>query len=279
MHQRYEAVEEAHTKNFASILDFGADADANANSSKEQTRNVWPSDSDKLRREAKRKLWNWVASPGGIFHISGRMGSGKSTLMKLLVESEEMRAKLEEWTGDRAFVLQKSFAGLLRSLLHDALKCCPGLISNVMPETWMRAGNVPWHDQSALEINNKEVRAAFDRLFQQPDHCFYFFIDRLDEFMVDTLNGYREENVFMNNFDAGNRIRLHELTAKDMKQYVEDRLQGIPQQERSFLVSEITSKADGIFLWVTLVVRTVREQIENGIELPDLMTSLLEEES
>ncbi|KAK3356739.1 hypothetical protein B0T25DRAFT_474812 [Lasiosphaeria hispida] len=318
MNQRFEAVDEAHARNFASILDLDsstrrtrelpeADGDSNANGDSDSFE--WNNRSGATsRKEARQNFWDWMSSPGGIFHISGKPGSGKSTLMKLLVESQETREGLEKWAGKRklAFAsfffwkpgesLQKSFAGLLRSLLHDVLKGCPGLIPSIMPDAWERASRTSWYDQSTLEISGKDIRNGFGELFKQPGYCFCFFIDGLDEFepetaqhdhkhIVDTLNGWqegapsslklclssREENVFIYGLKASSTLRLQDLTAKDMQKYISDKLQGIPQKSRACLVPRITSKADGIFLWVALVVRTVREKAEDGAELEGLM--------
>lgn len=103
--------------------------------------------------------------------------------------------------------------------------------------------------------------------------------------MVEMLNGWherapgsikvcvssREDNVFMNNLDADRRIRLHEVTELDVRKYIWDRLKHVTEKERAELVKEIASRADGIFLWVTLVVKEVRKQIENGIKLAGLV--------
>ena len=60
---------------------------------------------------ARNALLNWLSSGNGILHISGKLGSGKLTLMKYLCEHKSTRAVLERWAGK----LLGSLYALLRS--------------------------------------------------------------------------------------------------------------------------------------------------------------------
>lgn len=199
--------------------------------------------------------------------------------------------------------LQKSLAGLLRSLLHDTLKACPQLIPEVLPKYWNQMKSMPWQVQTELHLPAPEIRAAFGRLIERRSlykkHCFCFFIDGLDEYegtyqedckaMVELLRSWnefapadvkicvssREYNVFMNAFSPDRRLRLQDLTQKDMKNYVQDKLGHIPDEaDITSLVVSITEKAQGIFLWVAVVVKRMRELIENGSKLTTLQQEL-----
>jgi len=199
--------------------------------------------------------------------------------------------------------LQKSLAGLLRSLLHDTLKACPELIPEVLPKYWNQMKSMPWQVQTELHLPAPEIWAAFDRLIERRSlykkHCFCFFIDGLDEYegtyqedckaMVELLRSWtefapadvkicvssREYNVFMNAFSPNRRLRLQDLTQKDMEKYVQDKLRHIPDEANiTSLVNSITEKAQGIFLWVAIVVKRMRELIENGSKLTKLQREL-----
>jgi hypothetical protein len=200
-------------------------------------------------------------------------------------------------------VLQKSLAGLLRSLLHDTLKACPELIPEVLPKYWNQMKSMPWQVQTELHLPALEIRTAFNRLIERRSlykkHCFCFFIDGLDEYegtyqddyraMVELLCSWtefapadvkicvssREYNVFMNAFSPNRRLRLQDLTQKDMTIYVQDKLGHIPDEvDITSLVASITEKAEGIFLWVAVVVKRMRELIENGSKLTTLQQEL-----
>lgn len=126
-------------------------------------------------------------------------------------------------------------------------------------------------------------------------HCFAFFIDGLDEFQSTVQDDHRdlvrllcqwaasesgnikicvssrEYPVFMDGFAPTLRIRFHDLTRRDMDTYIRDKL-AHASAEDSFenLVSLIMNKADGVFLWVALVVKSLREGLENGLSCSDL---------
>lgn len=205
---------------------------------------------------------------------------------------------------------QKSLDGLYRSLLHDILKSRPELIPETLRELYDEARATPWQVQTTLLISEKDIRRAFARLIQSTDradasHCFCFFIDGLDEYqetaqndlkeMVQLLTSWtvaaprhvklcvssREYNVFMNSFSAEKRLRVHELTRFDMQAYIRDKLNGITDEvAKHELVSAIVAKAEGIFQWVTLVVKQIREELENGadsVALIQLVDSLPDE--
>jgi hypothetical protein len=50
-------------------------------------------------RLASEPLTHWLSSGNGIYHISGKLGSGKSTLMKFLCEHKRTKAELQNWAG------------------------------------------------------------------------------------------------------------------------------------------------------------------------------------
>jgi hypothetical protein len=54
---------------------------------------------DSPQLHAKVALRTWLAEGNGIFHISGKLGSGKSTLMKYLCDSDRTVNLLKQWAG------------------------------------------------------------------------------------------------------------------------------------------------------------------------------------
>ncbi|KAM7218002.1 hypothetical protein V8F06_006685 [Rhypophila decipiens] len=258
-----------------------------------------------MKRLARNKFVTWISSEGGIFHISGKLGSGKSTLMRFLFEHQGTKTELEEWAGGKRIILagfffcnpgselQKPLAGLFRSILYGILAQCPELVQQVLPEQWARLNSHHQvQDQSEFSITERDVQDAFERLFRNKEisdhHCFCIFIDGLDEFqetrrvdrkaMVQMLQSWaeispvvklcvssREDNVFMNTFSPDRRFRLHELTKHDMRSYVRDKLEHLPEGEsKDGLISAISERAQGIFLWASFVSKSMREEIEDG---------------
>lgn len=331
MYGRFEGVEKAHLNTFGWIYgdkpspkadpdiveslnhdDPDDDQTLHEDSSTERQ----PRHEDNADTSVQMEKWtNWLSSGNGIFHIAGKLGSGKSTLMKFLCNHPQTKVALQKWAGHRRLVfanfffwkpgsrLQKSLEGLFRSLLYDMLRGCPELIPEVLPDAWRQVISPTWQTHASLYFRNEEIRTGFYRLIKlrnvYENHCFCFFIDGLDEYeetgqedyksMAKLLHEWtalapgdvkicvssREYNVFLNLFSAEIRFRLQELTARDMKRYIKDRLEEIEDQEgRGNLIDAIVKKADGIFLWVAVVVKSLRERLEDGYDLPALKKEL-----
>lgn len=199
---------------------------------------------------------------------------------------------------------QKSLMGLRRTLLYQILTASPGLMQFLLPDKWATAVSQP-EVRSAFEILDDEVEHAFKRLARQHDReslggcCFSFFIDGLDEYQATTSIDRREmvhslmeiansasdsfkicvssriENPFMDMFSEETRLYLHELTRADMEQYVQGNLQHVgTENERRQLVSSITAKAEGVFLWVVLVVQNIRKRSDDGARFPRLLAEV-----
>jgi len=52
---------------------------------------------------------DWLRHGSGVFHVSGKPGAGKSTLMKFIAEHEELEHLLQEWAGFRRIISAKFF--------------------------------------------------------------------------------------------------------------------------------------------------------------------------
>ncbi|KAL0259731.1 hypothetical protein SLS55_005471 [Diplodia seriata] len=142
----------------------------------------------------------WLVSGSGIFHISGKPGSGKSTLMKYIWRHEQTTKLLGAWAEahQRELVIaqhffwkpgspiQKSLVGLVRSLLFHILQRLPGLISSLFPSQMNLGHHASLEHGSNIAISDEEAVVAFERLIRERSlcatHCFCFFIDGLDEF-------------------------------------------------------------------------------------------------
>lgn len=191
--------------------------------------------------------------------------------------------------------------GLYRTLLHQILTASPDLMQNLLPDQWTRALSLP-NLHTALEILDDDIKQAFKRLSTQHEHssfdgcCFSFFIDGLDEYQTTTSVDRREmvgalmdlanstlhnfkicvssrmENPFMDMFSEDSRFYLHELTKSDMKTYVQGSLESVGTlSERQQLALSITKKAEGVFLWVVLVVQKIRKLSDNGVKFSGLI--------
>ncbi|KAI4605807.1 hypothetical protein J4E83_010470 [Alternaria metachromatica] len=290
MEARVDVIAKEHSETFRWIVEQDADVDDVT-----------------LQTNAREKYLSWLHHACGIFHIAGKLGSGKSTLMKFLYKHPETRKQLLAWADNKTLVmashffwkpaklrLQKSLNGLERSSLYQLLLSHQELTKKAFPEIWehrmsIKDGRMELpHSLSPDEIRDGFMALLRDETVQQ-SYRFCFFIDALDEYedipqydqkyMVDTLRKWtqispssiklcvssREENVFENAFAGDPRIRLQDLTRHDMECFVRSRLESVQDyntQER--LTSEIVKKSDGIFFWVVLVVKQLRQALEDG---------------
>ncbi|KAH6682297.1 hypothetical protein F5X68DRAFT_242963, partial [Plectosphaerella plurivora] len=308
MNSRYNGIEDAHGSTFRWFFEEGSDAPA----SDDLDDASGSDDGDHLHEaqaKAKDLFTNWLVKPNsGILHISGKLGSGKSTLMKFLVDHPETREGLRDWAGKHDLVFasfffwkaglpeQRSLPGLIRTLLHNSLQSNRTLIPLLLPDLWATTRKDGWLAQSPITLTDLQIREAFERLISSPrilEHQrFCFFIDGLDEYggtsqmdhrdMVNMLNRWantrpqqvklcvssREDNVYMNTFEAEKRIRIHELTENDMYEFVSSRLSHIfPAQDSraaEAFAGDVVRRAQGIFLWVTLAVKEIRRRHENS---------------
>lgn len=90
-------VEDDNTIEEASFLD---ETGSERSEDSEQSSQHAVEDTEKFR--ARKKLSSWLAAKNtsDIFHLSGKLGSGKSTLMKSITESARTAERLNQWAGE-----------------------------------------------------------------------------------------------------------------------------------------------------------------------------------
>ncbi|KAI1819111.1 hypothetical protein F4861DRAFT_528209 [Xylaria intraflava] len=258
------------------------------------------------------KLRRWLKADDALFWVSGKPGSGKSTFMKWIADNSETRKCLTAWAGDHELLIvshyftiygtpiQRSLEGLLRSLVFGILLRKPSLIAKLLVDRWERSWEQPPWTQSELEA----LLRLFGTETEDLPSKICYFIDGLDEYEGDHLDicqtlkqlsqspfikvcvSSRPWNVFEDALGdkPGSKLYMHELTHDDIRDYTASRLQehtrwSILQEEAGCassrrLVNEIVAKSNGVFLWVTLVIRQLREGLTNDDSLFDLQRRL-----
>jgi hypothetical protein len=257
---------------------------------------------------------HWLRQGDGIFWISGRPGSGKSTLMKYIYRQSRTAEILTQWAGDSKLIqacfyfwtagspLQKSIEGLLRSLVFQILRQCPSLIPAAFPTEW---AELVGRNTFKTSFNREGLIQAIGTITEATNlnAKFCFFIDGLDEYegfdgdIAATINtlasspavkicvASRPHNVFVNAFggNPNQMLYVHEHTNSDIRRYVKDVLERNPAfvsrtqqdtEEYQQLTEYIRKEANGVFLWVYLVVANMLDGMENADRMSDLQRKL-----
>jgi hypothetical protein len=204
-------------------------------------------------------------------------------------------------------VLQKSQDGLLRSLLFQVLGQHPELIPIVFSVRWAQlySGKLslgqevhpdPW--------SSRQLHDALECLIQQTQYPLNmcFCIDGLDEFNGDTEQlclffkrlsamsvnlkicvSSRPWVAFKHNFEGGASLRLQDLSAKDISTYVNDKLKAsvaftqLAARDGDLtleLTKDIVARAEGVFLWVKVVIHLLLQGVNNRDTIPQLWARL-----
>ncbi|KAE9362882.1 hypothetical protein N431DRAFT_490327 [Stipitochalara longipes BDJ] len=252
---------------------------------------------------------DWLQTGSGLYWINGKAGSGKSTLMKHIVDAEQTHRYLRIWAGESPICFltfffwnsglseQKTQQGLLRSLVFQILDEYPELIPLALPDLWSKTYSDTINGGFKLPTemwswSNIQLMFALKVLVAQlriPLKLF-FAIDGLDEFegdhndvveLFDELAAAPNVKIcissrpwvlFQRRFSKEPQLRLQDLTYKDIELFVSGKLGA--NKEFQFLAAEspndvepliyeIVKRANGVFLWVRLVVKSLLTGIQN----------------
>ena len=249
------------------------------------------------------KFLQWLKVENGFYWISGKAGSGKSTLVKFLSRSTKVRQALKSWAGSDELLIASHFfyspgneaqqtkEGLFQTLLYEIFRQCPRMIPEIAAGRWSseisrNPVTIPW--------TSSELAVAFERLRSRditlPRMCF--FIDGLDEYnkepeeLIKIIAPFatcphikicvssRPWNQFKAFFggNTSQSLQLQDFNRPDIDFYVteafeenEDFLELQTLDPRyKLLRRQISKEAKGVFLWATLAVRSILRGLSNA---------------
>ncbi|KAF4453639.1 NACHT domain-containing [Fusarium albosuccineum] len=276
------------------------------------------------KSESSQRTWpsfvDWLESKNQpIYWICGKPGSGKSTLMKFIA-SEESSTKehLMKWRNNAQTLshffwlagseMQHSIKGLLCSLIHQILSEDKSTVSHYFrcnARGHRKLHNTDWslwELQSLLvELTCRDEKAYFivvDGLDEvapkDTQHALMQLIKRLESPQVKFCLSSRLEGVFKA-LEIYPTLPMHEFNDADIEKYTKETLGeanpgGYSAAALQRFTRTIVANADGVFLWVYLVVNSLVEGFHNGdseetlferlqdtpIDLTDLYAKMLE---
>ncbi|KAK3985133.1 prion-inhibition and propagation-domain-containing protein [Cladorrhinum sp. PSN332] len=205
-------------------------------------------------------LSTWLRSGTGIYWVSGKAGSGKSTLMKYIYQSPGLSAFLLQWAAGSPCLIadfffmalgtaeQKSQEGLFRTLLFQILSRNRDIIPEALPVMWKELddtgdNNVTVSGDVKLP-STSEMEGAFNYIANSQSSLgrFCFLIDGLDEFTGNYLDAISFINSLVRNpqikvilssrpipdcvaaFSECPKLRLQDLNRPDIALYVNDNI-------------------------------------------------------
>jgi hypothetical protein len=256
----------------------------------------------------------WLRRGSGIFWISGKPASGKSTLLKYAVSNSRTYGYLRQnnprnsWVCGNFFFTnrgkhtQKSIDGLLQRILYQLLSQVPGL-AKFIEQIFMQHADVQgeWiliylEDAlmkivrqrklainiclfiDALDEHNEEYHENHSRLVQLLQNLIEASDGKIIKVMLCLTS--RPENLFKDTFWGCPGFRIHEHTHLDVQVYVNTRMNMYLRSRPDLCtdartmgslngtIKEVIRRAQGVFLWVRLVVTDIIEGLIDG-DSPD----------
>lgn len=278
--RRYENIREQHNGTYEWIFRSDGttssyDFDSNDTSSTFYRKQPWD------------PFVDWLHGKELIYWISGKPGSGKSTLMKHLVDSlqisdnqtESALVNLSFWFWEAGQELERNLEGCLRSLLWQGLQCSStqrmvfGVLRQHVPgSTWTRSRLI------------KSFKLCLST-FENADISVRIFLDGLDESGPDAIDilellsdlsqqnkmlkvciSSRPEQLLFEELSNYPKLRLHDLNARDIHKVIQEDFVENPKVIRlvhgkdklaAQLTETLIDKAQGVFLWVSLAIRSL----------------------
>ena len=205
-------------------------------------------------RNREHGFLNWLESGSSIYWISGKPGSGKSSVMDYIIqnvqEHDVAAEHISRWaSGSKVLVLshffftlgksdlQRNFQGLWRTLCYQLLETQPDLFSRVVNDK-IKPRTV-W--------TTKDLKQLFTCLLAETTaHCkILLCVDGLDECIdeQDTLTqnlrllagagnkikiccASRSEDVFQDAFKLCPSLKMQQFNRNDMESYCKEKLEG-----------------------------------------------------
>ena len=245
--------------------------------------------------DAKHDFTKWLRNSTGIYWINGLAASGKSSLMAFIYRQVKVEGAkiLQDWARPRSVrvlsfffykasndALLKTFSGFWRSLCFQLLSQDETLSGRVLADasapSWLKSALS--NDLAHIRLTNYDLRAAFLCMVHHATRTAKYFVlvDGLDEFvdnqehLLDAIEqimhiaadsikiccSSRPETLFQHRLKRYPSLQLQDLTKADMLDFCERQL---VRTRAVSLLDSIVRKAQGVFLWLYLVVNDLRK--------------------
>jgi hypothetical protein len=242
---------------------------------------MWIFDKPEFRDWLERKT---LDKHHGVLWVKGKPGSGKSVLMKqMLTRTQACQPSsciIGFFFNARGSTSEKTPLGLFRSLTHQLFRQRRELLTSFLPKFRTKRDTI----RPGWEWQEGELREVFEDIVQTGQvSSIIVFIDALDE--CEPESEVRPLVTFFANLTSSSKCKLNicissrhyphisvpgcrEITmetwnAPDIYKYVQSELYFGDSAGRTFQEA-VADKAAGVFLWVFLVVKSLRWSRDEG---------------
>ena len=257
----------------------------------------WESPLDSSVLDTFDNFAEWLHSDGIMYWIQGKPGSGKSTLVKYVAENFSTVVALALWRP-RTKILshyfwklgggeQRTIKGFWCSLAYQILSLSRDRLADDILEEFSHAKL----KSATSDWSLHELEMICLAMLRKQNDPVCIFIDGLDE--IDEKDGARalkqavsrillaipggvkfclasrpeiQFETWLGNLPT---LKLHDLTHRDMLQFVEDAMKESQAALKSLSESTVRQirerlaiKAEGVFLWLTLATNSVIQGLE-----------------
>ena len=250
----------------------------------------------------------WLRDGSGIYWIHGKPASGKTTLMRFIIEDARSTELLRHWAGHAKIIcakfflwnlgsaMQKSQVGLIRSLISQIIFHSPDLAKAMWPQVheWVSAQSREFCHDLAMgwqEWQLSDLATTFHMLLRvaTETHKICLFIDGLDEYDGDHVDlcallsrvallknlkicvSSRPLMTLEQELSHCPQLRLQDLTAEDIRSCVFNSISQHPKCriERSQALEELSHRVARMSCGVFLWVKLVLKSLLTGLTNDD----------
>lgn len=258
-------------------------------------------DENEQINDEDNKINNWdsftqfLKGPDKMYWIRGKAGSGKSCLMKFVLQERQTKDAFAQWRPQSSTTFLSHFFWNSGSNMQNSLKgFLMSLMYQLLEHSSMRAHTLLSENPHILRYRNNGDWAISELIgvlkqsaVYEPDaNAICIFIDGLDEVDQDFGNfsliklvkdlslsnnvklcvSSRPEAEFKTFLSACPHLKLEDLTRKDMVTMTRDTLKDIfgslgriDRDKLQRLIRMTVEKAEGVFLWVSYVLKSLEK--------------------
>lgn len=237
---------------------------------------------------------NWLSSTDTIYWISGKPGSGKTTLVKYIVDQDRTKKYLNVWSPGCEIAshyfwrpgstMQRNMEGLFCSLLYQLLGCNTTALRKVM-------SSVSGPKESHTDWSSSELRSTLMKTLGSYENGVCLFLDGIDEINPEneTKDGIPEfldwasklpqrtkiklclasrpgPYVLETKLSRYSQLRLQDLNYEDLMSYAKEHVEFSETEtfeDQSDPIQSLVVKAEGVFLWLILATKSINEGLRN----------------